>query len=240
MSNSTLYHGNCYDIIKSMADNSVDLVITDPPYKLTSLGGGGSSIKYLQKYTDGYIDDISNGFDLSLLYDIKRLMPKYNAFVFCSNYQILDLGLFARQNNYYYTLLVWNKTNSVPFSNGTWRQDAEFIMAIREQGAYFEGDAKLKSKVVRLPTEISKYGHPTEKPLELVERYMKIGSKHGDVVFDPFMGSGTTGHAAAKLGRKFIGCEIRRDYFDTAQKRINGVSGVINDLPMFNGNLTKF
>ncbi len=63
--------------------------------------------------------------------------------------------------------------------------------------------------------------HPTEKPEKLLERIVSIGSKPGDIILDPFMGSGTTGVIAKKLGREFIGIEIDEQYFDIAQKRIN-------------------
>ena len=71
-----------------------------------------------------------------------------------------------------------------------------------------------------IPTEPSKFGHPSTKPLKLVERMIIACSNDGDVVLDPFMGSGTTGVAALELNRKFIGFEISEDYVKIANKRI--------------------
>ena len=65
--------------------------------------------------------------------------------------------------------------------------------------------------------------HPAEKPIELIKRFIKVGSKEGDVIFDGFMGSGTTGVAAKMLKRDFIGCEIDKHYFDVCNSRINGI-----------------
>jgi len=229
----TLYQGDCLDVLKGLADNSVDLAIIDPPYQLDDKPSGNTSLKYIHKHNDGIFSDICDGFDLAVLKQLKRLMPKFNAFIFCSNNQLLDLMQFAKQNNCYCTMLGWHKYNSVPFANGTWRQDAEWILHIREGGATFQGGASLKSKITRLPSEISKYGHPTEKPLDLIKKYMLVGSNEGDTVLDRFMGSGTTGHAAIQLKRKFIGVELRADYFAIAKKRIDGVAGNVADLPMF-------
>lgn len=71
-----------------------------------------------------------------------------------------------------------------------------------------------------LPAERHKTDHPTEKPETLMKRIVMLGSKSGDVILDPFMGSGTTGVVSRKLGRKFIGIEIDENYFETAKKRI--------------------
>ena len=62
--------------------------------------------------------------------------------------------------------------------------------------------------------------HPTQKPLALLERCILAASNPGDLIFDPFMGSGTTGVAALKHGRQFCGCEVETDYFELAQKRM--------------------
>ncbi len=70
--------------------------------------------------------------------------------------------------------------------------------------------------------------HPTEKPVTLLDRIVKIGSRPGDVVLDPFMGSGTTGVVAQALGRHFLGFEIDKDYFGMAEKRIRGAAESID------------
>lgn len=227
----TLYNGDCLEVLKELANNSIDLAIIDPPYVINHVGGQG--FQYTHTLKSGKLDNIRNGFDFAVLEQFKRLMPKFNSFIFCSNDQLLDLMQFAKQNGYFYTVLGWHKYNSVPLVNGTWRQDAEWVLHIRESGATFQGGASLKSKITRLPIEISKYGHPTEKPLDLIKKYMLVGSNECDTVLDCFMGSGTTGHAAIQLKRNFIGVELRADYFAIAKKRIDGVAGNIGDLPMF-------
>jgi len=80
--------------------------------------------------------------------------------------------------------------------------------------------------------------HPTEKPEELLERIILLGSKEGDTILDPFMGSGTTGAVAQKLGRRFIGVEIDGEYFNIAKERID--SSTYNHTPtLLRKNLIK-
>jgi len=79
----------------------------------------------------------------------------------------------------------------------------------------------LNSTVAAKFTGDTFYGHPSQKPIKLMQEVVSHATKHGDMVFDPFMGSGTTGVACANLGRKFIGIEIERKYFDIARERID-------------------
>lgn len=123
------------------------------------------------------------------------------------------------------SVLVWHKTNTTPFANGVWRSDLEYIVHIRESGATFQGTAKEKSKIYISPTEKSKYDHPTEKPLDLIKKYIKIGSNENNIVLDPFMGSGTTANACIQLDRQFIGYEIDEKYHAVACERVERAKG---------------
>ena len=73
------------------------------------------------------------------------------------------------------------------------------------------------------PERLSNPKHPAQKPVKLLEHILKIASNEGDVIFDPFMGVGSTGVAALKSNRKFIGCEIEKEYFDASAKRIEEI-----------------
>ena len=108
-------------------------------------------------------------------------------------------------------------SHAIPFASGTFKSDLEFIVAMKEKGATFQGDSRLKSKfyqggVVKDKTT----SHPTPKPVNLIKKIMMIGSNKGDVVFDPFLGSGTTAMVAKELGRECIGVEIEKN---TMRKR---------------------
>lgn len=127
--------------------------------------------------------------------------------------------LWGENLGYVTTLLIWHKTNSAPFANGVWRGDIEYCVHIRERGAYFEGNAKLKKKVFSHPMVTDKC-HPTVKPLPLLNKYIQIGTKPNDIVLDPFMGSGTTLRAAKDLGRKAVGIELEEKYCEIAANRL--------------------
>lgn len=217
-----IYNADCLELMRSMPGNCVDLVVTDPPYEIV-IGGGGGILKGNCVYMDKSrgLGKIANGFDIEAIFEeIKRISKKLNLFCFCSNSQLSKIMAWGEANGYYTTCLIWHKYNSTPFANGVWRQDAEFCVHIREKGAVFQGDARLKCKITKIANQASKYGHPTEKPLELIKKYVLIGSNEGDLIFDPFMGSGTTAAACKELNRNFIGCEIESKYCEIAEKRL--------------------
>ena len=140
-------------------------------------------------------------------------------FCFCSNKQISDIMSYHQAKGRSTNLLIWHKTNAAPFANGVWRGDIEYCVHAKDSGAVFVGNAEEKKKVSEFPIVVDS-AHPTVKPLPLIAKYIRICSKSGQTVLDPFAGSGTTGIASVKLGRKFVGIEIEPKYFDIACKRI--------------------
>jgi len=124
---------------------------------------------------------------------------------------------------YSVTLLVWEKTNPVPFGNGKYISSIEFMVYVRGKGATYNNigyEHQLKTFRYGSPSTKVRL-HPTEKPNELLERLLRIHSNEGDIVLDPFMGSGTTGVACKNQGRDFIGIELDKKYFEIAKERIN-------------------
>lgn len=219
MSDAKLILGDCLEIMRDMPAQSVDAVITDPPYLLNNAGGHKGYLKRSNKVHK--IRHLENGFDIAVsVAEWERLCKPLHAFVFCSNAQISSLMTEGERRGYITNLLVWHKFNAIPAINGTWKPDAEFVVHYRQPRATFQGDERLKSKVAVIPINVSNYGHPTEKPLALIEKYIKVCTNEGDTVLDPFMGSGTTGVACARLNRNFIGIEINPQYFEIAQRRI--------------------
>lgn len=217
---NTIHLGDCLELMKLFPDKSIDLVLTDPPYVLNNKGGGKSCLKSIQKLRTG-LKEIENGFETKqTLNEFQRVLKKFNAFIFCSNEQLLEIISFGHENGYYTTPLVWHKYNAVPFTNGTWIGDIEYCVHIREKGATFQGNASLKKKVTTLPIETSIKWHPTPKPMKLIEKYIKIGSKEGDLILDCFSGSGTTAIACHSLNRNFICIEKDIDYYNLSTKRL--------------------
>lgn len=218
--------GDCLEVMPALG--KVDAVIMDPPYELSEAGPGKSHFGMsLNKFDSADYKSIVSGFDIEkvffaiegLFYE-RETIP-FNLFCFCSNKQVSRIMEWneRRQNGRSTTLLVWHKTNAAPFANGVWRGDIEYIVHAKDKGAVFIGGAEEKKKVSEFPI-VQDDAHPTVKPLELIKKYVKICSHRGQTILDPYMGSGTTGIACSKLGRKFIGIELDPTYFDIACRRI--------------------
>ena len=137
---------------------------------------------------------------------------------------------YIEQKGCNYDLLVWHKENPIPTCNNKYLSDLEYCLMFRQEGTSVNnGTYETKSKCYHSGLNVKDkdlYNHPTIKPLDYVKAHIINSTKEGDTVFDPFMGSGTTGVACKELNRNFIGIEINDDYFKIAQDRINGITQV--------------
>lgn len=218
-----LIQGDCLEEMKNVPDGSIDLVLTDPPYELENHGGGKTDFAQRKLVKDTHIDFISSSFDIDAVFtEIERISKVVNLVTFCSNKQVSKIMNWWESRGYSTTLLVWEKTNPVPFGNGKYISSVEFMVYVRGKGAIYNNIGyKDQLKTFRYGTPSAKARlHPTEKPIELLERLLKIHSNEESVVFDPFMGSGTTGVACKNLNRNFIGIELDEEYLKIAEARI--------------------
>ena len=227
-----VWQGDCLKWMKHIPDNSVDLVLTDPPYEIATSGGGlykQDDKRYIES-----LNDIKDGFDQSILDELIRVMKKVNIYFFCSLKQIpklLDYFLKSKtdENSLLYkrtinwNLISWHKTNPVPACGNKYLSDTEYILFFREQGVKVYGSFDTKKTHYETPLWVKDkklYNHPTCKPVFMLKNFIENSSQPDDIVLDPFMGSGSTGEAAVLLNRKFIGIEINSDYCITAKERI--------------------
>lgn len=120
----------------------------------------------------------------------------------------------------YQNLLAWVKNNATP--NKYYMQQIEFILMLRKGAAKNINNMGTKN-ALHFNNIIGKKVHPTEKPVDMLEVLVSNSSNKGEIILDPFMGSGTTGMACKNLGREFIGIEMDGEYFDIAKKRIEGL-----------------
>jgi len=222
-----IHLGDSLELMKQLPDNCIDLVVTDPPYIVdTSAPSEKSRISGIKKLHSESIESIGSGFDIETHFkEWERVCKKFNAFIFCSNKQISSLMKWGEERNHVVTCLVWHKLNAAPLCNGNWISNIEYCIHIRERGATFQGNFKLKSKVHREASVNSEFDHPTVKPLELIKKHIQVGSNEDDVVLDPFMGSGTTANACIQLDRQFIGYEISEKYHAIACDRVERAKG---------------
>lgn len=231
MSKIDLIHGDAIEEMKKIADWSVDMVLTDPPYvfdKGTNGGGGMLSTRksHNEIHTNLGGKNLDVGVDVSFFEEIKRLFkPKlYNVVTFCNSTQLPQLLDFANKNDFLWNILIWHKTNPIPTCNNKYLDDIEYIFQMKERGGKkIGGTYKTKSKVYSSQVNKSDkklYGHPTIKPIKLMEKLVENHSNEDDTILDPFMGSGTTGVACKQTNRNFIGIELDETYFNIAKGRI--------------------
>ena len=221
-SNIQLCQGDCLELLKSIPDKSVDLVITDPPYDVHAVRGGGT-FGNRQAYSD--IEFMSNGFSENILNELCRVMKKTNIYLFCSQKQIIPLiDYFVKGKRCNWNLLAWHKTNPVPACSNKYLTDTEFILFFRDKGVKVLGEFKTKFTYYVTPlnqSEKRKYGHPTVKPEAIIRNLIVNSSIENDIVLDPFMGTGTTGAACINTNRRFVGMELDKKYFEIAKNRIS-------------------
>jgi DNA modification methylase len=233
MNKNEIYLGDSNVLIKEIADCSVDCIYTDVPY-LYVVGGGGSSdvAKRIRANADRLADaKIDKGFDYEIFNDFARVMKKVNLYIWCSKLQVFEIANWwlnwAKENGreLFYEILVWCKTNPTPACNNTWLPDVEYCLYFREAGVRLNDGYNHKHKWYSSGLNVldkDAYGHPTCKPLECVMNHLRHTTNEGDIVLDPFLGSGTTCIAAKRLGRNWIGFEINKEYYDIACDRLNG------------------
>lgn len=232
--NSYITQGDCLDKMRDIPDGSVDLIITDPPYEIVPGGAGGAFGSSKRNYHNAYslLDGVEergsgircNGFDFSVLEECCRVLKKINIYVWCSKLQLRKLLDFFEDRGCVTDVLCWHKTNPTPTCNNTYLSDTEYLVFAREKGVKVYGSYATKKKYYVTPTNKADkklYGHPTIKPLDITINLVTNSSQEGDIVLDPFLGSGTTAVAAIQTGRRYIGFELDAKYFEIAQKRIN-------------------
>jgi site-specific DNA-methyltransferase (adenine-specific) len=223
----TLYCGDCREILPGLP--RVDAVVTDPPYVGLKGGvvhrrhGGVASKKIISA-------SIGDPWEASLDWVpfIERIVNKAVA-VFCSHSFVADLRFaFSIEA---VSLAVWHKINAAAAVNNVPRQTTEFIWLFRAGPnarwrtiadtlfSINSANAGCVSNGERWIEPDGRASHPTQKPIAIMEPFIELIDR-GETVLDPFMGLGTTGVAAVKLGRKFIGIEIEPKYFDIACRRI--------------------
>ena len=218
-----LINGEALEQLKMIPTKSIDFVCIDPPYELENHGGGKNDFKDRKLVKDLHIDFISKGFDMVNVFgEIERVSKTMNAIIFCSNKQVSKIMNYWENKKYSVTLLVWNKSNPTPLSNGKYISSLEFMIYVRGKNAIFNNtgyENQLKAFNYPAPSSKSRI-HPTEKPIELLKRLIEIHSNKGSVVLDCFGGSFSTGLACMELERDFIGIEIDEEIFNSAKKRL--------------------
>lgn len=215
-----IYNIDCMEGLKLINDNSIDLVIIDPPYLLNI--NKVKNVSNMNKYANDLLN-LKDGFDLKVLDLLIQKMKKINIYIYCSKRQVKDLLNYFSNKNCNHEILTWHKQNPSPLINNNYLPDTEYILFFREKGVKLYGNYHTKRKYyISLTNKVDKqkYKHPTIKPLELIEYHIENSSKEGDLILDCFAGSGTTLVGAINKNRRYIGFEIDKNYYEIAKKRI--------------------
>ena len=226
----TIYNEDCQAGKERIPDGSVDLIVTDPPYKFKDTTGAGAfgtcrgkSTAKKGKTYHAEVTPMSNGISDEVLEQMCRICKILNIYLFCNKDQVpqyLNFGLSHKLN---FDILTWHKTAPTPMCGNKYLSDTEYIIFLRGKGARVYGTYATKKKYWVQgvnKTDKRKWGHPTIKPLNIIETLIVNSSVEGGVVCDPFMGSGTTAIAAMRNNRQFLGFEVDKCYYEMALKRI--------------------
>ncbi len=224
-----IFCGDSRDLLQTVADASVDLILTDPPYNIGKYSTGDIHLpgraSLNNRISEWDLVDL-NPADWCDEF-IRVLKPTGNLFIFTTYNQIgrwhscLDHRFDTSQ------FMIWHKTNPPPkiFKAG-FLNSCEMIFCCWNRGHTWNFQSQnemhnfIESPICMAPERIKNPKHPTQKPVAILKKILTIASNKGDVVLDPFMGVGSTGVAAKELGRRFIGMELNQMYFDAAKQRL--------------------
>ena len=215
-----VYNMDCMEAIKLLDDNSIDLVVMDPPYllNLTKVKNTSSFNSYANE-----LIGLKDGFDLKVLDLLIPKMKKINMYIYCSKRQVKDLIEYFISKDCNYEILTWHKQNPSPLINNNYLPDTEYIIFAREKGVKLYGSYHTKRKYYLSgvnQVDKKKYKHPTIKPLPFIENHIINSSQEGDLILDCYCGSGTTLVGAIRNKRNFIGFEIDKNYYEIAKQRV--------------------
>lgn len=221
-----LYNRDCMEVMKSLPDESIDLVVTDVPYRTTARGCAGNSGGMLQKEINkkGRVFNFNSINCSEYLPELFRVLKEGSHCYIMTNHLNLRemLNEAEKVGLHFIKSLIWLKDNKIM---GKWYMSQfEYILFFRK-GKAVPINCCGTSDVLQVPNKKLKDRdginlHDTEKPVRLMEQLVLNSSKEGDFVMDPFMGIGSTGIACKKNGRNFIGIEIDPKYFYIARERI--------------------
>ena len=224
---NVIYNEDCLIGLKKIPDKTVDLVITDPPYKINNHFAGGKTIlsDNLNKYNNElYKNKLTQGYNYKILDELLRVMKKINIYIFCNGEQIpFYIDYFVLQRKCKMDIIIWNKTNALPLFNNKYLTDKEYCLYFRKGGYCCPQNYEDAKTVFYYPINIKdkrKWRHPTIKPELLIRKLIRNSSKENDTILDCFMGSGTTAICCLKENRNYIGFEINKNFYETCLRRI--------------------
>ena len=212
MNHVDIYNEDCMFFMRGVKDKSFNLTVTDIPYGEVNRKSNG-----LRNLDKGDAD--VETFPLETFLDEVCRVTSGSVYIFCGTEQVSDIRKRLIINGMSTRLCIWKKTNPSPMNGDKiWLSGIECCVYGKFPKATF--NYHCVNTVFEFPCGRKKF-HPTEKPVKLMEYIIGASSNEGDTVFDPCMGSGTTGVACLNLGREFVGCELSKEHFSVAEDRLD-------------------
>lgn len=210
--NNEIYNIDCMEGMKSIPDNGVDFVLTDIPYAAVNRSSNG--LRNLDKEDADVIT-----FNLSSFLEEIYRVTKNSICIFCGKEQFSEIFAFFSNKKGTTRPIIWEKTNPSPMNGQyVYLSGTEFAVWFKKSGAKVF-NAHCKNTVFRYPNG-KRDIHPTQKNINLFKELILDNTNENNIVFDPCVGSGTTVVAALELNRKYIGFELKKEFYEKAKLRI--------------------
>lgn len=236
INNIKIFNEDALDVMKRMKDESIDLVVTDPPYPTTKRGiskntttGGLVRSELGRKGKIFKHNDIKPQEYIPELYRV--LKDGSHCYIMTNHVNLYEILTVAKENGFHFIKsLIWNKGNKI--MGQAYMSQFEYILFFRK-GKFKKINKCGTADVLDIPNrktkdEDGKNIHDTEKPVDLMKILIDNSSQENEIVLDPFMGVGSTGMATIDLSRRFVGVELDEDYFNIAKGRIENTYNEVN------------
>ena len=214
-----IYNEDCLEGMKRIPDGSVDLIVTDPPYLMNYKTGRRKDKTH--RFNDVILNDNNEQLIVDYIKECYRILSDDTAmYLFCSSNKV---DFFKKELEKVFSIknmIIWVKNNHTAGDlESAFGRKYEIVFLVNKGQRKFNGERL--TDIWEFP-KVSSDGqlHQNQKPIELIKRCIDKHSNVGDVVFDGFMGSGTTAAAALDTNRNYIGFELDEYYFNVAEKRI--------------------
>lgn len=205
------------EFLRKIPDDTADLVFTDPPYwTLDEHRKVGTTTRLKKQWFETIGPD---EIYLAIEQFYRILKPNRHALVMCDGKTLKDVLTYGGLFFNYVKPLVWDKI--APGMGYHLRCQHEYVV-LMDKGKNRVPKDLSATDIIRIK-RVMRSEYPTEKPVELVEHFLNLYTEPGELVLDPFMGSGSTAVACKKLGRKFVGCDISTDAVELTKKRLASV-----------------
>jgi DNA modification methylase len=219
-----IYNEDCLETMRRMPGESVDMILSDPPYGISFLSNWTDHQKKIKN--DGlkeWQEALPQWFK-----EFKRILTPSGICCCCGGGgggKTPVTALFTLEAIKHFNLIqtvVWVKTIGLGWRYRPSYENIVILSKSKDKYNFYDTSKKRANIITGINQKIPQKGeHPTVKPVKLMEKLLLIHSQEGDLIYDPFAGSGTTGVAAARLSRRFILSELEKEYCDIAQKRID-------------------